>query len=354
MAAVRKTEEQIANEIINGNYGWGTGDERKNKLAAAGYDYGAVQAIVNDKIYGANSDSAQPAKTAAPKNEAQTAADSYAKLLDEHYSKMASVLQEEQRAAEKAAQAKINQGVKSLEAQKPVLNQQFRDGAQQSYIQYMQSKKALPQALAAQGLSGGLSESSLVDLEANYGENVAALKRSHNQQVADLNAAIENLKATGDISLAESAGSYAQRLNSLYQQQEADRLSQQMAAVAAAEAAAKPKLSLAQAQSLLNEGIDSPEARYAYKYYTGADYVSPLDALTQKERLWVQKVNDDWKYIGPGEEAAGREKEQVIAEALYDAMGYNQNTADGQRGTGYLTWDEAQRIANYFGFSLGL
>lgn len=44
----RKSNEQIANEILLGS--WGNGDERRSRLAAAGYDYGAVQAIVNRKL----------------------------------------------------------------------------------------------------------------------------------------------------------------------------------------------------------------------------------------------------------------------------------------------------------------
>lgn len=40
-----KTVEQIAQEVIDGK--WGNGADRKKKLAAAGYDYAAVQAAVN-------------------------------------------------------------------------------------------------------------------------------------------------------------------------------------------------------------------------------------------------------------------------------------------------------------------
>lgn len=42
---VNKTVETVAKEVIRGN--WGNGQERKKRLAAAGYDYKAVQAMVN-------------------------------------------------------------------------------------------------------------------------------------------------------------------------------------------------------------------------------------------------------------------------------------------------------------------
>lgn len=50
----RKTNEQIADEVIAG--AWGNGEDRRSKLQAAGYDYSAIQALVNTKLGG------QPAK----------------------------------------------------------------------------------------------------------------------------------------------------------------------------------------------------------------------------------------------------------------------------------------------------
>lgn len=43
-----KTDYQIAIEVLAGQ--WGNGEERKQKLTAAGYDYAAVQKIVNDLV----------------------------------------------------------------------------------------------------------------------------------------------------------------------------------------------------------------------------------------------------------------------------------------------------------------
>lgn len=44
----KKTNEQIADEVIAGK--WGNGAEREQRLKAAGYDYNAIQAIVNNKM----------------------------------------------------------------------------------------------------------------------------------------------------------------------------------------------------------------------------------------------------------------------------------------------------------------
>lgn len=44
----KKSNEEIANEVIAGK--WGNGQERKNRLKEAGYDYNAIQKIVNAKM----------------------------------------------------------------------------------------------------------------------------------------------------------------------------------------------------------------------------------------------------------------------------------------------------------------
>ena len=44
----RKSNEEIANEVLNG--AWGNGEDRKNRLTQAGYNYDDIQAIVNNKV----------------------------------------------------------------------------------------------------------------------------------------------------------------------------------------------------------------------------------------------------------------------------------------------------------------
>lgn len=47
-APAKKSNEEIATEVINGQ--WGNGDDRKKRLSDAGYDYQAVQDIVNRRM----------------------------------------------------------------------------------------------------------------------------------------------------------------------------------------------------------------------------------------------------------------------------------------------------------------
>ena len=44
----RKSYDALADEVIKGL--WGNGEERRQKLTAEGYDYGAIQAVVNEKM----------------------------------------------------------------------------------------------------------------------------------------------------------------------------------------------------------------------------------------------------------------------------------------------------------------
>lgn len=47
-APARKTDDQIADEVLAG--AWGNGEDRKNRLSAAGYDPTVIQGIVNTKL----------------------------------------------------------------------------------------------------------------------------------------------------------------------------------------------------------------------------------------------------------------------------------------------------------------
>lgn len=47
-APAKKSNEAVADEVIAGR--WGNGADRKERLKAAGYDYSAIQGIVNDRL----------------------------------------------------------------------------------------------------------------------------------------------------------------------------------------------------------------------------------------------------------------------------------------------------------------
>ena len=64
----KKSEDEVAVEIFNGTGNWGNGQDRKDRLSAAGYNYDSVQAKVNT-LFGQSTAASQPAK----KSEAEIA-----------------------------------------------------------------------------------------------------------------------------------------------------------------------------------------------------------------------------------------------------------------------------------------
>ena len=68
------------------------------------------------------------------------------------------------------------------------VKKQYDDTNRMHYINYMKSKNALPQQLAAMGYTGGLTETSALNLANNYANNVAQTEMQKNSEISDLNA----------------------------------------------------------------------------------------------------------------------------------------------------------------------
>ncbi|WP_295749389.1 N-acetylmuramoyl-L-alanine amidase [uncultured Holdemanella sp.] len=56
----KKSSEEVAREVVAGK--WGNGADRKNRLTSAGYDYNAIQSLVNQMV-GNSSPAPKPTKT---------------------------------------------------------------------------------------------------------------------------------------------------------------------------------------------------------------------------------------------------------------------------------------------------
>ncbi len=74
------------------------------------------------------------------------------------------------------------------EAGKLAVDNSYKDAAKAYYNQYLKEKKALPQQLAALGITGGAAESSLIELGNNYLSNLNQAQIQKNQSMADLEA----------------------------------------------------------------------------------------------------------------------------------------------------------------------
>lgn len=136
-----------------------------------------------------------------------------------------------------------------VDSQKNALEKTYQDNARQTYIQKMQAQRDLPQQLAAQGVSGGLSESGNIALNSNYGNLLSEYKKERDSGVADLNAAytsdVADLDNTYLNNLAQNSSYYG---NLIAQQKAAQLQAQEEARQAAISAQLQAQASAARAQ----------------------------------------------------------------------------------------------------------
>ena len=107
--------------------------------------------------------------------------------------------------------ANVAQIAAQYEGQKGNVSRSHADLARQLYIDRENAQKNIEQQMAAQGITGGASESALLTLNTSYQE---ALRESEQERINTLNEldqAIQQAKLTGDISFAEQALALAQQ-----------------------------------------------------------------------------------------------------------------------------------------------
>ncbi len=85
----------------------------------------------------------------------------------------------------------------------------FKDNARAFYNQYLKEKKALPQNLAALGITGGAAESSLIELGNNYLNNLNQAQIQKNQAIAELEAEKAGAMANAEMNRANAENDIA-------------------------------------------------------------------------------------------------------------------------------------------------
>lgn len=134
--------------------------------------------------------------------------DDYIKSLQQAQQKRLSDLAAKQKAEEDKINAQYAGRVEDINAQKPLLEQRFTDNAQAAYVQNMKSKRDLGQQLAANGYTGGLSETSRLALESQYGKNYNNLNRDYNNNLDNLQNQINQLGRDKAAALADLGNQY--------------------------------------------------------------------------------------------------------------------------------------------------
>ena len=108
-----------------------------------------------------------------------------------------------------ARQQQLNLTLQQSQAAQDTANQGYDDMARQAYIAMRQSQNALPQQLAALGISGGGSETANLQLQTNYQNNLNTTEQQRAQMLKDY--AMQNLAAQTQAN-TDISGYYADAL----------------------------------------------------------------------------------------------------------------------------------------------
>lgn len=150
----------------------------------------------------------------------------------------------------------------------------YKNTDRQLYREYMESTRTLPQRLAAQGITGGLTESSQVRLANSYGEGLAENERARLAEEAQTysarDARLAAAKAERERADAEAKKAHGESLAKLWQ--EVERQRREEAAKAAALLAAAGDYS-----GYVGMGLTQEQADYLAEIWMGRnDRVAPV------------------------------------------------------------------------------
>lgn len=113
----------------------------------------------------------------------------------------------QQKAANDAA---VQQAINSINQQKTASEQSYANLFRQLYINKMLARKNLDQEMAAQGLTGGATETTKLGLETGYADALRQGGIERINTLSGLDQAIANARLSGDISYAKTAAQAAQ------------------------------------------------------------------------------------------------------------------------------------------------
>jgi hypothetical protein len=231
-------------------------------------------------------------------------------------------------AQQRAQQANVNKAVSTLQGQKQATDRSYADLFRQLYKEKMNAQKNIDQKMAAQGVTGGASESTLLGLETGYSEALRQGEQGRIAAMGDIDRAIAAARLDGDIAnarlAAESAraqtDSYANVLRGMI-----DRQDKQQATKDANERAdAANKLSYARqlALAIANGGEMPTDELLASAGLSRADVESIVGstAETTTYKRALEKAENLAKYGNfSGYAALGYTQEEIAAmKAEYD------------------------------------
>lgn len=131
-----------------------------------------------------------------------------------------SYLNDARQSAIDAQNARIQAALDQVAGQQTDINNSANDAAQQAYIAKEKTLMQNPQQLAALGISGGGSESALLGINTGYENNRNTIMQNRDKAIRENENQQNQIRATGDASLADIDNSFANQLAQYAAQQE--------------------------------------------------------------------------------------------------------------------------------------
>lgn len=119
-----------------------------------------------------------------------------------------------------ASNAGMQQQINSLQGQIPSINQTYQNVYKDLYQNQLSGQKNLPQLMAAQGLTGGATESTISEMQNNYANLLNQSKLAEQNALAEIRNQINNAQLTGTVTNANIASDYASQMAELQLQQQ--------------------------------------------------------------------------------------------------------------------------------------
>lgn len=268
--------------------------------------------------------------------------DAYIGSLESQYQEMLSDIRRRQAAEISRIESQYAAVIDELNRQRPQIEQRYEDTAQEAYIQNMLAKRDLPQQLAAQGMTGGLSESSQLALEASYGNQANAARRDYDNNIYDLETQIGNVRSAQADAVAEARAGYNEMLSSARSSYLSNLAQLQL-----------QKQLYADEQKQYQDALDWQQKQWEYQLEQ--DQIANDFAREQWE--WQKEYNQqqadrDWQLAsrkssgGSSGGSSGSSYYDALLGELYGGSGYNPGAGNGYSSGSSIPepeWDTQKR-----------
>ena len=186
---------------VAGGGSWSTDQQGQKWYSVGGQDYNMSAPAKIAQATAPSIDDTYAKQIAQQQAEAQRQAQQQAELLAQQKAE-----------AERILKAQIDQGVGQLEGSKSGVDQAYEQAAREAYIRNQKQTNLLPQQFAATGITGGMAQRGLQDVSLAYqnAQNQGRLARDN--QITNIDRDINNLRTSGDITIAQNAIEYQARL----------------------------------------------------------------------------------------------------------------------------------------------